>query len=56
MMPMRRNVRGFTLVEVLLLVAILILVLFMVIPALTKMRHARTMKAAVRAAPPVTAL
>ena len=56
MQPMRRIVRGFTLVEVLLLLAILILVLFMVIPALLKMRHARTMKAAIHAAAPVTAL
>ncbi len=51
MKPTRRIVRGFTLVEVLLLIAILLLVLFMVIPALNKMRHARREKAAVIAAP-----
>ena len=51
MKRMRRIVRGFTLVEVLLLLAILILVLFMVIPALNKMRQARREKAAIIAAP-----
>jgi len=51
MKPMRRFVEGFTLVEALLLLVIVGLLLFLIVPALNRLRHARSERAAVVTAP-----